>query len=72
VPQKVRTRLTVLYALLFLSGGIVLLGLTFALVSSSLSSLPNKVGTRPVPASCKSESGKKPSPALTLYCKKAF
>jgi signal transduction histidine kinase len=72
VPQKVRTRLTVLYALLFLSGGIVLLGLTFALVSSSLSSLPNKVGTRPVLASCKSESGKRPSPALTLYCKKAF
>ena len=35
-PKRVRTRLTLLYASLFLGGGLVLLGLTFALVSSSL------------------------------------
>ena len=38
LPQKVRTRLTLLYAGLFLVGGLVLLGPTFALVSHSLSS----------------------------------
>ena len=36
LPQKVRTRLTLLYAALFLAGGLVLLGLTFGLVSHSL------------------------------------
>jgi signal transduction histidine kinase len=35
-PQKVRTRLTLLYAALFLAGGSALLGLTYGLVASSL------------------------------------
>jgi signal transduction histidine kinase len=35
-PQKVRTRLTLIYALLFLAGGSALLGLTYGLVASSL------------------------------------
>jgi signal transduction histidine kinase len=35
-PQKVRTRLTVIYAALFLAGGSALLGLTYGLVASSL------------------------------------
>jgi signal transduction histidine kinase len=39
-PQKVRTRLTLLYALLFFAGGSALLGLTYGLVASSLPSRP--------------------------------
>ena len=35
-PQKVRTRLTVIYAALFLAAGSALLGLTYGLVASSL------------------------------------
>jgi signal transduction histidine kinase len=35
-PQKVRTRLTVTYAALFLAGGCALLGLTYGLVAASL------------------------------------
>jgi len=35
-PQKVRTRLTLLYAGLFLAGGSALLGLTYGLVASNL------------------------------------
>ena len=35
-PQKVRARLTLLYAALFLAGGSALLGLTYGLVASSL------------------------------------
>jgi signal transduction histidine kinase len=39
-PQKVRTRLTVIYAALFLAGGGLLLGLTYGLLAASL---PTKV-----------------------------
>jgi signal transduction histidine kinase len=39
-PQRVRTRLTVLYAALFLAGGSALLGLTYGLVASSLPDHP--------------------------------
>jgi len=35
-PQKVRTRLTVIYAALFLAGGSLLLGLTYGLLAASL------------------------------------
>jgi len=35
-PQKVRTRLTLLYAALFFAAGSALLGLTYGLVASSL------------------------------------
>jgi signal transduction histidine kinase len=37
-PQKVRTRLTVIYAALFLAGGTLLLGLTYGLLAASLPS----------------------------------
>jgi len=39
-PQKVRTRLTLLYAVLFFAAGSALLGLTYALVASSLPAQP--------------------------------
>jgi signal transduction histidine kinase len=55
-PKRVRTRLTLLYTSLFLTGGILLLGLTFALVSNSLhagSIAPQRT----------------PSPALIQACK---
>ena len=35
-PQKVRTRLALLYALLFLISGSALLGLTYGLVAANL------------------------------------
>jgi signal transduction histidine kinase len=39
-PQKVRTRLTLIYAALFFIGGLALLGLTYGLVASSLQVQP--------------------------------
>jgi signal transduction histidine kinase len=39
-PQKVRTRLTLLYAVLFFAAGSALLGLTYGLVASSLPGQP--------------------------------
>jgi signal transduction histidine kinase len=45
-PQQVRTRLTLIYALLFLIGGSALLGLTYGLVAASL---PAKSGIYPKP-----------------------
>ena len=39
-PQKVRTRLTLIYAALFLAGGSALLGLTYGLVAKSLPAHP--------------------------------
>jgi len=45
-PQKVRTRLTLIYALLFLAGGSALLGLTYGLVDASLPSGPQQAGRR--------------------------
>ena len=39
-PQRVRTRLTLMYALLFFAAGAALLGLTYGLVASSLPTLP--------------------------------
>jgi signal transduction histidine kinase len=46
-PQKVRTRLTLIYAGLFLAGGSALLGLTYGLVASSLPAHPT-ITRRPV------------------------
>jgi signal transduction histidine kinase len=40
-PQKVRTRLTLLYATLFFAAGSVLLGLTYGLVAASLPTQPS-------------------------------
>ena len=39
-PQKVRTRLTLIYAMLFFAAGSALLGLTYGLVASSLPARP--------------------------------
>ena len=39
-PQKVRTRLTLIYATLFFTAGLVLLALTYGLVASSLPAQP--------------------------------
>ena len=39
-PQKVRTRLTLMYAMLFFAAGSALLGLTYGLVASSLPTQP--------------------------------
>ena len=39
-PQKVRTRLTLMYAMLFFAAGSALLGLTYGLVASSLPTRP--------------------------------
>jgi signal transduction histidine kinase len=43
-PQRVRTRLTVTYAALFLAGGCALLGLTYGLVAASLPAHSNASG----------------------------
>jgi signal transduction histidine kinase len=56
-PKRVRTRLTLLYTSLFLAGGLVLLSLTFALVSNSLRSVP------------KNPAQPHPSAALLKECK---
>jgi hypothetical protein len=39
-PQKVRTRLTLIYAALFFAAGLALLALTYGLVASSLPARP--------------------------------
>jgi hypothetical protein len=39
-PQKVRTRLTLIYATLFFTAGSALLGLTYGLLASSLPTQP--------------------------------
>ena len=58
-PQRVRTRLTLLYSLLFLAAGSALLGLTYGLVASTLptkTSLlqPKAVESRQLAELCKS------------------
>jgi signal transduction histidine kinase len=57
-PKRVRTRLTLLYTSLFLAGGVILLGLTFGLVSNSLRSVPASSLPQPSPGllnQCKNE-----------------
>ena len=44
-PQKVRTRLTLLYALLFFAAGSALLGLTYGLVAGNLPTQPSAADT---------------------------
>jgi signal transduction histidine kinase len=81
-PQRVRTRLTLMYAAIFLAGGVVLLGLTFGLVSHSLGSATSS-GTQPRPPSallreCKAKAavqGKSSNvkrPSIDSTCKKVF
>jgi signal transduction histidine kinase len=84
-PQKVRTRLTLIYATLFFAAGSALLALTYGLVASSLPAQPpaattglssqelnflNRECKPPSPA----EKGKRPSPiskSLVHECKQA-
>ena len=83
-PQKVRTRLTLIYAALFFAAGLALLGLTYGLVASSLSVRPaattglssqelnflNRECKPPGPA----EKGQGPSPvpkSILAECKQA-
>ncbi len=46
-PQKVRTKLTLIYASLFLVGGVMLLGLTYGLVAASLPTQVSGTGSKP-------------------------
>ena len=75
-PQKVRTRLALLYAALFLASGSVLLGLTYGLVAANLpaASAPpaydaSKNGLAKLRAACKQPH---PDPGTVLACKQAF
>ena len=47
-PQRVRTRLTVLYGALFLAGGSLLLGLTYGLLAASLPTQVTTAGKPPM------------------------
>ncbi len=79
LPQKVRTRLTLLYAGLFLAGGLILLGLTFGLVSHSLRTGVQIQKTQSITPRLKEECNapvdalpnKSPNP-LVAKCKRAF
>jgi signal transduction histidine kinase len=77
-PQKVRTRLALLYATLFFTAGLVLLGLTYGLVAASLPAQPsvspraasedlNKLNQCKVALS--SAKGKPPPTSLQAECK---
>ncbi len=75
-PQKVRSRLALLYAALFLASGSVLLGLTYGLVAASLPA----ASTTPVTGFDKGQLAKlrqackqpHPDPATVAACKQAF
>jgi signal transduction histidine kinase len=86
-PQRVRTRLTLLYAVLFLLAGASLLALTYALLASRLPASTHASGSTRAPAICKqllaqsaknlaAPSGKisvaKAPNSLTAKCKAAF
>jgi signal transduction histidine kinase len=75
-PQKVRTRLALLYAALFLVSGSALLGLTYGLVAANLpaASAPpaydaSKNGLAKLSVACKQPH---PDPGTVLACKQAF
>jgi signal transduction histidine kinase len=75
-PQKVRTRLALLYAALFLASGSVLLGLTYGLVAANLpagSAAPTfsttENGLNKLRKECKQPN---PDPGTVLACKQAF
>jgi signal transduction histidine kinase len=78
-PQKVRPRLTLLYAALFLLGGFVLLGLTYGLVARSLPAHAGGVSHRVSQAEQKiqlacnqADPGQRDQPSVVLECKQAF
>jgi len=75
-PQKVRTRLTLLYAALFLVSGSALLGLTYGLVAASLPDKPPAAAARfdhnqlaKLSVACKLPH---PDPGTVAACKSAF
>jgi signal transduction histidine kinase len=73
MPQRVRTRLTLLYAALFLAGGTILLGLSFALVSSSLPvKAPQFKATSALLAQCKQEANIKQQATALNHGKSSF
>jgi signal transduction histidine kinase len=79
LPQRVRTRLTVLYALLFLIAGSALLAVTYGLLASRLprpsSSAHRASVSRDLLALCKQPTPvgtKRPPDVLIAKCKEAF
>ena len=75
-PQKVRTRLALLYALLFLISGSALLGLTYGLVAANLPATPVSSASRfdsnqlaKLSKACKQPY---PDPGTVAACKQAF
>jgi signal transduction histidine kinase len=75
-PQKVRTRLALLYAVLFLISGSALLGLTYGLVAANLPAKPASPASRfdsnqlaKLSAACKLPH---PDPGTVAACKSAF
>ena len=75
-PQKVRTRLTLLYAALFLASGSALLGLTYGLVAANLPAKPASSASRfdsnqlaKLSVACKLPH---PDPGTVAACKSAF
>jgi signal transduction histidine kinase len=77
-PQKVRTRLTLIYAMLFFAAGSALLGLTYGLVASSLPAQPpaaeaaGSAGLKNLNYECTSRpKGTPVPPPLLAQCKHA-
>ena len=75
-PQKVRTRLALLYAVLFLISGSALLGLTYGLVAANLPATPVSTATgfdsnqlAKLSKACKQPH---PDPGTVYACKQAF
>ena len=75
-PQKVRTRLALLYAVLFLISGSALLALTYGLVAANLPAKPASSASRfdsnqlaKLSIACKQQI---PDPGTVLACKQAF
>ena len=75
-PQKVRTRLALLYAALFLASGSALLGLTYGLVAANLPATgpPQSTGYSSQQLAKLSVACKQPHPDVgtVIACKRAF
>jgi signal transduction histidine kinase len=76
-PQKVRTRLTLIYAALFFAAGLALLALTYALLASSLPTHPSPTAglsdqqLQELAHECKPADGK-PPPSVVSMCERAY
>ena len=77
-PQKIRTRLTVIYAMLFLAAGSALLALTYVLVAGSLPVQPPAAATTnnqaldALNSECTPSQGRAVPESLRLTCKRAL